>query len=172
MRLMYVTHRPRQYDSPVGAMDPDLGAITIRESRGQVSFLFALLMLASAVALARVVPGAHTTTGRVAGSVVCGVLLVAFATGWIVTIRRPGRLVITKDAINYVQGNGQVSTLSRTQGNQLRWVKQLRGRIWKLGLSIEGTDTVMFLGIFSRKTVAQACVVRGWRFAEQTVVRR
>jgi hypothetical protein len=54
----------------------------------------------------------------------------------------------------------------------LRWVKQLRGRIWKLGLSIVGTDTVIFLGNFSRKTVQQACVARGWCFADQTVVRR
>jgi hypothetical protein len=164
MRLIYITDRARQYDSQMAATNPDQGAITIRESRGQLSFLFALLMLISAVALARVVPNAHTTAGRVVGAVVLGVLLVVFAAGWIVTIRRPGRLEVTRAAIRYVQGNGQVSTLSRKQGNTLRLVKQLRGRIWKLGLAIEGTDTVMVLGIFSRRAVQQACLARGWRF--------
>jgi len=164
MRLIYVTHRVRQYDPQVGATNPDPGAITIRESRGQVSFLFVFLMLASAVALTRVVPGAHPTAGRVAGAVAFGVLLVVFAAGWIVTIRRPGRLEISGAAIRYVRGNGQVATLSRKQGDTLRWVKQLRGRIWKPGLTIEGTDTVMILGIFSRQAVQQACLARGWRF--------
>jgi hypothetical protein len=41
--------------------------------------------------------------------------------GWIVTIRRPGHLEITRGAIRYVKGNGQVSTLSGEQGNRLRW---------------------------------------------------
>jgi len=57
-----------------------------------------------------------------------------------------------------------LSALSRQQGNRLRWTKELRGRIWKLGLTIEGTDTVMVLGMFSRKAVQQACLARGWRF--------
>ncbi|MGH3204273.1 MAG: hypothetical protein ACRDOA_02650 [Streptosporangiaceae bacterium] len=121
-------------------------------------------MLASAVALARVVPSAHTTAGRTVGALVFGVLLVVFAAGWIVTIPRPGRLEITSAGIRYMPGNGQVSTLSRNQGDTLRWVKQLHGRIWKLGLTIEGTNTVMVLGVFSRKAVQQACLARGWRF--------
>jgi hypothetical protein len=164
MRLIYVTHRVGQYDPQVGATNPDPGAITIRESRGQISFLFAFLTLASAVALVRLVPNAHTTSGRVVGAVGFGVLLVVFLVGWIVAIRRSGRLEITQGAISYVKGNGQVSTLSRQQGNRLRWAKELRGRIWKLGLTIDGTDTVMVLGIFSRRAVQQACLARGWRF--------
>jgi len=71
MRLMYVTNRVRQYDPQMGATNPDPGATIILDSRGQISFLFAFLMLASAVALARLVPNAHTTAGRVVGAVVC-----------------------------------------------------------------------------------------------------
>ena len=124
------------------------------------------------MALARVVPNAQTTAGRVVGSVVFGVLVVVFLAGWLLTIRRPGHMEISRDAIRYVRGNGQVSALSRKQGNRLRWVKQLRGRIWKLGLTIEGTDTVMSLGIFSRKAIQQACLDRGWRFDAKAVARR
>jgi hypothetical protein len=40
------------------------------------------------------------------------------------------------------------------------WIVTIR----RPGLTIEGTDTVMFLGMFSRKAVEQACVARGWRF--------
>jgi hypothetical protein len=172
MRIIYITDRDRQYDPRMGATNPDPGAISIRESRGQISILFAFLMLVSAVALARVVPNAHTTAGRVTGVVIFGVLLAVFAVGWIVTIRRPGRLEIGQDTIRYVQGNGQAAALSRKQGNRLRWVKQRRGRLGKLGLTIEGTDAVMTLGLFSRKAVQQACLARGWRFADKSIVRR
>jgi hypothetical protein len=129
-------------------------------------------MLATAIALSRVVPNAHTTAGRITGLVIFGVLLVFFAVGWIVTIRRPGHLEVGKSAIRYVPGKGQASALSRKQGNRLRWVKQRRGRVWKPGLTIEGTDTVMLLGIFSRKAVQQACLARGWRFEDKNTVRR
>ena len=65
-----------------------------------------------------------------------------------------------------------MSTLSRQQGDELRWVKELRGRTWRLGLTIVGTDTVMLLGTFSRKAVQQACLARRWRFDNEAVVRR
>jgi hypothetical protein len=62
--------------------------------------------------------------------------------------------------------------LSRQQGDELRWVKQLRGRTWRLGLTIAGTDTVMLLGSFSKKLVRQACLARGWRFDGRAVIQR
>jgi len=40
-------------------------------------------------------------------------------------------------------------------------------RIWTLGLTIVGTDTIITLGFFSRKAVKQACRARGWRFDDQ-----
>ena len=41
-------------------------------------------------------------------------------------------------------------------------------RIWVLGLTIKGTDTVMDLrGEFPREEVRQACLARGWRFDRQ-----
>ena len=52
----------------------------------------------------------------------------------------------------------------------MRWVKQLRGRTWRLGLTVSGTDAVMLLGTFSRKAVQQACQARGWRFEDRATV--
>ncbi|MGD0923690.1 MAG: hypothetical protein ABR926_00665 [Streptosporangiaceae bacterium] len=125
-------------------------------------------MLVFAVALARGVAGAQTTAGRTAAAIFCGVLIAALITGWIVMIRRPARLEVTEDTVRFVQRNGQVSTLSHQRGDALRFVKQHRGalsRVWTLGLTIAGTDTVITLpGFFSRNAVRQACGARGWRF--------
>lgn len=164
MRLIYVVNRPPQYDPRMGAVNPDLRAIIVRESRGQLSALFGLLAVACAVALARGVPGAQSTAGQVTAAVVFGGLLVLCVISWIVTLRRRGHLEITADAVRYVKRNGQVTALPRQQGDELRWVKQLRGRAWRLGLTIVGTDAVMVLGTFSRTPVQQACLARGWRF--------
>ena len=172
MRLMYVTYRAGPHDAQVAAVNPDSGGTIVRESRVQISALFGLLTIACAVALARGVPGAHTAAGRVTAAVVFGGLLVLFIVGWIVAARRRRRLEITADAIRYVQRNGQVSVLSRQLGGELRWVKELRGRTWRLGLTVAGTDTVMLLGAFSRKLVQQACLAHGWRFGDQAIVRR
>jgi hypothetical protein len=168
MRLIYVVHRAPQ----MGAINPDSGATVVRESRAQISTLLGLLTVACVAALARGVPGAQTAAGRLAVAVVFGDLLVILVVGWIVMLRRPGRLEITEDTIRYVQRNGQVSTLSRRPGDELRWVKQLRGRIWRLELTVPGTDAVMLLGTFSRKTVQQACLARGWRFDDRAIIGR
>jgi hypothetical protein len=173
MRLMYVTRRPagqtptQNYDSRMGAGGlAGLGPTIVTESRWQVSTLFGFLTLAFAVALVRGVTGAQTTSGRVAVLVLCVVLLAVFISAWIRTLRHPTRLEITEDAIRCVSRNGQSATLSRQQANELYFVRRNRGgRIWTLGLAITSTDTVMDLGLlFSRKTVRQACLARGWRF--------
>jgi hypothetical protein len=108
---------------------------------------------------------------RAAVAVFCGILVVAFTTGWIAAIRRPARLEVTEDAIRYVQRNGHVSTMSRQQGDELRFVKRHAGtlsRVWTLGLTIVGTDTVITtLSLFSRNAVRQACRARGWRFDDR-----
>jgi hypothetical protein len=114
------------------------------------------------------VAAAQTGSGRVAVAVFCGILVVAFIAIWMVTIRRPARLEITPDTIRYVQRNGQVSSLSRQSGDELRFDQRPRGfRIWTLGLTIAGTDTVIILGFFSRDAVRQARRARGWRFDDQ-----
>jgi len=149
----------------------DSGAIVVTESRQQVGILFGFVILAFAVALARGVTGAQTTSGQVAAAVFCSILVVAFIAGWIARIRHPARLEVTEDTIRYVPRNGRVATLSRQQGDELRFVKRHAGtlsRIWTLGLTIVGTDTVItFLGFFSRNAVQQACCARGWRFDDQ-----
>ena len=167
MRLIYVAHRAPQYDSRTGAVNWSPGATIVRESRAQISTLLGFLTVACVAALARGVPGAQTAAGRVAVAVVFGGLLVILVVGWLVMLRRRRRLEITEDAVRYVQRNGQVSALSRRDGDELRWVKQLRGRVWRRGLTIVGTDTVMLLGTFSRQAVRHACLARGWRFDDR-----
>jgi len=169
MRLMYVTRRPaghppaRQYATRMGAV---LGPTIVTESRWRVSILFGFLTLAFAVALARGMAGAQTTSGRAAVVVFCVVLLAVFISAWIRTLRRAASLEIMEDEIRYVRRKGESATLSRHQGSQLFFVRRNRGgRIWTLGLAMTGTDTVMDLGLlFSRKAVQQACRARGWRF--------
>ena len=172
MRVIYITHRPRQYDPQMPATYPNLGAITVRESRPQISMLFGFLAAACAAALARGAGGAHTANGRVAVTVIFGGLLVILVTGWIAALRNPGRLEITEDTIRYSRRREAVSVLSRHQGDDLRFVKELRGRTWRLGLTIAGSGTVMLLGSFSRKAVRQACLARGWRFDDGVIIRR
>jgi hypothetical protein len=172
MRLIYIAYRPQQADSRTGATNPDAGATIVRESRVRTSTLLGLLTVACVAALARGGPGAQTTGGRTAVAVIFGGLLLILIVGWIVLLRRPRHLEITENAVRYVQRNRQVATLSRQQGDELRWVKQLRGRIWRLGLTISGTDSVMVLGTFSRKAVRQACLARRWRFDDRAIVRR
>jgi hypothetical protein len=166
MRLIYIANRRQQYDSSVGATDPDPGPTIIAESRAHVSILFGFLTLAFAAALARGVTGAQSGPGRVAVATFCGMLLGGFIAGWVVTLRRPTRLEISEDAIRYARRNGRAYTLSRRPGTELRFVKQHSGRIWTLGLSVAGTDTAILLSLFSRNAVRQACLARGWRFAD------
>ena len=162
----------RRYDARVGSADParvpDPGAIVVSESRSQIGILFGFLSLAFAVALARGVTGAQSASGRAAVAVIFGILVLACVRAWIMMIRRPARLEIAGDVIRYVPRHGPVSTLSRQQGDELRFVKRQQGpRIWALELTIAGSGTGIVLGFFSRKAVRQACLTRGWRFDAQ-----
>src|ERR1051326_4768901 len=112
MRVIVTTPRPRQYDPQMRARYPDPSAITVRESRPQINTLFGFLAVACATALARGVGGAHTTTGRVAVTVIFGGLLVIFVIGWIAVLRNPGRLEITEDALRYSRRREPVSVRS------------------------------------------------------------
>ena len=155
-------------DSVVPADTPDPGAIVVSESRSQIGILFGFLSLAFAVALARGVTGAQATSGRASVAVIFGILVLACVRSWIVMIRRPARLEIAGDVIRYVPRSGPVSTLSRQQGDELRFVQRRRGlRIWTLELTIAGSGTGIVLGLFSRNAVRQACLARGWRFDAQ-----
>jgi hypothetical protein len=67
-----------------------------------------------------------------------------------------------------VPRTGPVSTRSRQQGYELRFVQRRRGpRIWAIELTIAGSGTGIVLGFFSRDAVRQACLARGWRFDAQ-----
>ncbi len=150
------------------AKAPDPGAVVVAESRSQIGLLFGFLSLAFAVALARGVTGAQSTSGRAAVVVIFGILVVVCVRAWIMMIRRPARLEIAGDIIRYVPRNGPVSTLSRQQGDELRFVRRRRGpRIWTIELTIAGSGTGIVLGFFSQNAVRQACLARGWRFDGQ-----
>ena len=155
-------------DSVVPGEGPDPGAIVVSESRSQIGLLFGFLSLAFAVALARGVTGAQSTPGRVAVAVIFGVLVLFCLRAWITMVRRPARLEIAGDVIRYLPRHGPVSTLSRQQGDELRFVQRRRGlRIWTLELTIAGSGPGIVLGFFSRNAVRQACLARGWRFDAQ-----
>ena len=52
MQIIYIAHRTQQYGPPTGAINPDSGAIIVRESRGQISTLLGFLTVACVAALA------------------------------------------------------------------------------------------------------------------------
>lgn len=172
--------RTQWYDPRVAGVGPgnapDPGSIVVAESRWQSGVLFGFLLLAFIVALSRGVTSAQTASGRAAVVIICGILIVFFVRGWIMIIRRPARLEVTADAVRFVQRNGHLSVLSRASGNELQFVKQHRGalsRVWTLGVTIVGTDTVITLpGFFSRTEIRRACQERGWRFDETSIRRR
>jgi hypothetical protein len=155
-------------DSVVPGDAPDPGTIVVYESRSQIGILFGFLSLAFAVALARGVTGAQSTSGRAAVAVIFGILVLVCVRAWIMMIRRPARLEIAGDVIRYVPRNGPVSTLSRQQGDELTLREAVAGpRIWTPELTIAGSGSGIALGFFSRNAVRQACLARGWRFDAQ-----
>jgi hypothetical protein len=152
-------------DSVVPGEGPGPGAIVVSESQSQIGFLFGFLSLAFAVALARGVIGAQSTSGRAAVAVIFGILVLVCVRAWVMMIRRPARLEIAGDVIRYVPRTGPVSALSREQGDELRFVRRRQGpRLWALELTIAGSGTGIVLGFFSRNAVRQACLAGGWRF--------
>lgn len=169
-------HRSRQYDSRVSGISPGQGpdgdATVLVERRLQASIVLAFIVVACAVALLRGVAGAQSTGGRTAAAVLFGAILILLIVGAIRWKRTPRRrLEISADAIRRVQPDGRVAALSRQSGDELRFVTQHRGamsRVWVLGLTIKGTDTIMDLrGEFPRDAVRRACIARGWRFDKQ-----
>jgi hypothetical protein len=155
-------------DSVIPGDVPDAGAIVVSESRSQIGILFGFLSLAFAVALARGVIDADSALSQAAVAVIFGILVLICVQAWVMMIRRPARLEVAGDVIRYVPRNGQVWTLSRQQGDELRFVQRRRGpRIWTIELTIAGSGTGIVLGFFSRNAVRQACLARGWRFDGQ-----
>jgi hypothetical protein len=73
-----------------------------------------------------------------------------------------------------VRRDGQVSALSRQQGDELRIVKQhaaALSRTWTLGLAIAGT-VLSPLNFFSRAAVRKAGQADGWRFDDHDQINR
>ena len=160
---------------PGEAQDP--GATVVAESHRQIGFMFGFLVLVCAVAVVRVVTGGQANTAAVIVAILFGIFLVALIPVWLARSPRRARLEITENAIRYVGRDGSVATLSRQQGDELRFVKRhaaTMSRTWTLGLTIVGTDTVITpLSLFSRQAVQQACRARGWHFDDHDqVIRR
>jgi hypothetical protein len=145
---------------------PDPGATVVAESRVQIGFMPALLVLLCGLALGRGVAGAQTSAGRVAAAVVFSALIVVIVWGWIYVALHPSRLEVAENAITLRPRRGQVATLSRQQGDELQFFNYSTrlGRFGQFGLAIVGTGSALPVrGFWSRKQVRQACLARGWR---------
>jgi hypothetical protein len=144
---------------------PDSGVIVVSQSRAQARGLFGFLAVAFAAALARGVTGASTTTGRVAVSVLLGLLLAGAVVLLATAGKRLDHLEVDEDQIRYVVWNGQQrSVLAREWGSDLRFVRRAAGRFYVNCLNIRGTDKIISLPLFSNPAVRRACVARGWHF--------
>jgi hypothetical protein len=140
-------------------------AVVVKESAAQRDGLFGFLVAAFGLALVRGAAGAHTVAGRAAAALVFGALVVLCLVLWARTRMRPDRLEISQEAIRYVSGSGrQKSALNRQQGDNLCFVAQGGGRVWRQALKVRGSGAVMPLRFFSRAAVKRACEAQGWRF--------
>lgn len=144
----------------------DAGAIVVRQHSRTVDALWGFLVLAFGVALLRGRAGAETDTGRLVLDVVFGGLIAVSIASWAWFRRRPSVLTIARDAISF-------SHRSQSEGIVLRRTGDLYVAL-PLGpggdhrqryLRVEGSDEMIPLLFFDWKTVRQACLAMGWRFA-------
>jgi hypothetical protein len=150
------------YYGPAGGFGD---AVVVRESRAQRDGLFGGLVAIFALAFARGFAGAGTSAGRIAVTVFCAVVIAIIVTGWIVIVRRRSRLEISRATICYVTKGDERLALSRQPSGRLRVVNRGSGRYRTQGLALDGSDQVLPLALFSVRQVRQACIAKGWEFA-------
>ena len=144
---------------------PSDGSLIVRESALQRDGLFAFLVLAFAVALARGATGASTTTGRMVVLVVFGLGSIGLLIVWVKRRRRAQWLEVSEQSIELRDPNDDTERrLVRTPATQLRFVVLGSARARSLGVGIDGTDQVLPLHFFNKKAVRAACLARGWTF--------
>jgi len=152
-------------DTYYGAAGGFGDAIVVRESRVQRDGLFGGLVAIFVLAFARGFTGAQTSDGRIAVTIFSAAVISLLVTGWIVIVSRRSRLEISRATISYVTRRSDRLVLSRRAGGRLRIVRLGSGRYRRPGLTIDGSDQALPLGLFSVRKVKQACMAKGWEFA-------
>lgn len=147
-----------------GGPGPAGGTVVVRQSHAQREGLFGGLVAVFVLAFARGFPGASTTSGKVAVTILCAGLVILIAAGWVNILRHPPRLEISGPAISYIDGQGKVTTLARESGGELRFVTTGSGRYRSRGMMASGSATVLPLPFFSARQVREQTTACGWQF--------
>ncbi len=83
----------------------------------------------------------------------------------IAIVRRRSRLEISRATISYVSSRNDPLVLSRHAGGRLRIVPVGSARYRRPGLTLDGSDLVLPLSLFSVREVKRACQSKDWEFA-------
>ncbi|HEY1639994.1 MAG TPA: hypothetical protein VGG35_04855 [Streptosporangiaceae bacterium] len=148
----------------IGGPGPAGSTVVVRQSHAQREGLFGGLVVVFVLAFARGFPGAATTAGKVAVTILCAGLVILIAAGWISILRHPPRLEISGPSISYIDGKGKVTTLSRESGDELRFVSTGSGRYRSRGMMVSGSATILPLPFFSAGQVREQTTACGWQF--------
>jgi hypothetical protein len=107
---------------------------------------------------------ASTTTGRIVGTVIFGLLAVLVALAWYRVRRAPARLEISDEAITQFNATSKGPALLRTEGSDLMFVTRGSARYRYVVLMARGAPTELPLRYFRRKKIEQAGRDHGWSF--------
>lgn len=147
-----------------GGASPAAGTVVVRQSHGQREGLFGGLVAVFVLAFARGFPGAQTAGGKIAVTIFCAGVVILLVSGWVRILLHPPYLEISSQAISYVDGKGQTTTLSRQSGDELRFVTTGSGRYRSRGLMVSGSSTILPLPFFSAREVREQTTACGWQF--------
>ena len=139
--------------------------IVVNQKAKHVHIIFGLLTVAFAAALVRGHLGAQTSTGRVVGDVVFGILFAVCAFMWIWFLRYPARFEIANDVITLVQRRPTRSTqLHRTGDLYIEAVFAPGHEQRMFYLRAVGSDEFLPLVLFDHGEIERACLASGWTF--------
>jgi hypothetical protein len=138
----------------------------VRQHSRTVDALWGFLVLAFGVALFRGRTGAGSDAGRLVVDVVFGGLMAASVAAWVWFRRRPSRLTITRDAISFSHKREREGVVLRRTGDLYVATPVAPGGAHRERyLRAEGSDEMIPLLLFDWKTVSEAGLALGWRFA-------
>ncbi len=138
----------------------------MRQHSRTVDFVWGFVVLAFGFALFRGRAGADTATGRLVGDVVLGAFLAASVAAWVWFRRRPSMLRISRDEIRFShRGRAEGIVLRRTGDLYVATPLGPGAAHRERYLRAEGSDEMIPLLLFDWKSVRQACLAMGWRFA-------
>jgi hypothetical protein len=150
-----------------GISDSHAGGIPIvvHERRSSVNFLWGFLAVVFLAAGIRGHFGAETTTGRIVGDVILGLLAAGSIAVWVYSLRHPARLEISSNAIVLAHRGGvNTQQLNRSSGDL--YIRRSGGRHPQAYLRTPGDDVGLLLTTFDLDEIKQACATTGWRFSD------